>query len=296
MRMSQDAANVAVEFRGADQVSIDELVTTLNRCFAEYLVPARFDRAAIFDLIRVHSVDLSASVTVRCDGGDVGIALLARRGRSCRVAAMAIEPKFRARRIGTRMTEFLMRAAGDRGDRDFVLEAIEQNPAAVRLYQSAGFVTVRRLVGYRAEALDAVENSSLEMVDPVAVAEAVLRDGVEKLPWQIAPQALAALSPPHQAFRLGAAFAIVTNPSDVAITIRALVVDSAARRQGWGTRLLRALSARFPGRTWRTPLLVPEEIPHSFFARLDFRREPLTQVQMAYNLSLLRLKPEAGQH
>ncbi len=252
----------------------------MNRSFAGYLVPARFDRAAIFDLIRVHGVDLSVSVIVRCDGSDVGGALVARRGRSCRLAAMAIEPQFRGKRIGTRMSEFLIRAAVERRDREYVLETIEQNEA-LRLYQSAGFVAVRRLVGYRTEALDAIKDTSLEMVDPVAVAEAVLCCGVENLPWQIAPRTLAALASPHQAFRLGSAFAVLTNPSDATVTIRALVVDPAVRRQGWSTRLLQALSARFPGRTWKTSILVPEEIPHSFFARLNFRQEALTQIQMA---------------
>ena len=49
-------------------------------------------------------------------------------------------------------------------------------------------------------------------------------------------------------------------------------------------RLLRALSARFPGKQWRFSIVIPEEIPEAFFSKLNFRKDRLSQIQMARTL------------
>ena len=273
-----------VEYRNVDTFELAELAAMLNRCFEGYFFPAHFDRLAIARMIRVDSVDLSASVAIQHGGTTAGVALVARRGWNCRLAAMAIDPNFRGQRIGTGLTDFLIRAARERGDCFFALEVIEQNAPAVRLYQAAGFTSVRRLVGYTADAIAEKEDEGLVEIDPVEAGIAVSRWGIENLPWQISPHALTALGPPHRAFRLGPAAALMSNPAAEQVTLCTLVVECTARRQGWATRLLMALSARFPGKKWRFPILMPGEIPESFFTRLGFRKESLTQVQMARSL------------
>jgi ribosomal protein S18 acetylase RimI-like enzyme len=282
--MMQQEEKSQIQYRSADTFAVDELVATLNRCFEGYLFPVRFDRQNVFKMVRVDGADLSASVVIQYEGKIAGVALIARRGWNCRLASMSIDPNFRGKRIGTMLTEFLIGAARERGDRHCVLEVIEQNEPALRLYQSAGFVPVRRLLGYSTEAIEGKEDAALEEVDPVDVGVAVSRWGVDDPPWQISPHTLTALGPPHRAFRLGPAAATISNPAAESITLCALVVDSSARRQGQATWLLRALSARFPGKKWKAPILVPEEIPETFFTRLNFRKERLTQLQMARQL------------
>lgn len=273
-----------IEYRNIDAFELGELVAILNRCFEGYLFPIHFDRPAIARMIRVDSVDLSASVAVQQGGKIAGVALVARRGWNCRLAAMAIDPNFRGLRMATDLTGFLMRAAHERGDRSFVLEVIEQNAPAVRLYKAAGFTPVRRLVGYTADCIAATEAAGLEEIDPVEVGMAVHLWGADDLPWQIAPHALMALGPPHRAFQLGPAMALMSNPAADQVKLCTAVVEPAARRQGWGTRLLGALSARFPGKKWKFPILMPEEIPEPFFTRLGFRNESLAQIQMTRSL------------
>lgn len=270
-----------LEYRSADSISVDELIATLNRGFENYFVPIRLDSRALLRMIRVDSVELSASVVAQHGGKHGAIALVARRGWTCRLAAMAIDPDWRGKRIGTHLTQFLLRAARERGDRHFVLECIEQNTPGVRLYQSAGFAAVRRLVGYTADSIASQEDAALEEIDATAVAAAVSRWSVPNLPWQISPHVLTALGPPHRAFRLGSALALFSDPAAETVTLSALVVDPDARRRGWATRLLRALSARFPGKKWRFSIVIPEEIPGDFFSKLNFRKERLTQIQMA---------------
>ena len=273
-----------VEFRNIYGLDLAETSAILNRCFAGYFFPAHFDRPSLAKMIRVDSVDLAASIIAEREGEPVGVALVARRGWNSRLAAMAIDPDARGQRVGTAFADHLVHAARLRGDRSFELEVIEQNAPALRLYEQAGFTRVRRLVGYAAESIAAATEPALTEVDLVEAAMSVSRWGVESLPCQISPPALTALGPPHRAFRLGPASAIMSHPAVGSVTLCALVVEPGARRQGWATRLLQGLSAQFSGMKWRLPILIPEEIPKAFFTRLGFRKESLTQIQMTRTL------------
>src|SRR5262245_44386687 len=115
---------IPIEYRPADAFAVDELVATLNRCFAGYLVPVHFDRKAIFQIIRTDSVDLSASIVIEREGLALGVGLIARRGWNSRLASMCIDPKFRRQQLGTQLTQFLIRSARERGDRHLALETI----------------------------------------------------------------------------------------------------------------------------------------------------------------------------
>src|SRR6185369_5116052 len=116
-----------LEFQTADQVPLSDLVSLMNHGFEGYLVKIHVEQAGFLNLIRVDSVDLTASVVVRCSGQNAGIALVARRGWNSRLAAMAIAPEFRGRRIGSALVAHLLQAAAARSDREFLLETIEQN-------------------------------------------------------------------------------------------------------------------------------------------------------------------------
>src|SRR4051794_8780744 len=79
-----------LKFQSADQLPLPELASLVNHCFQGYLVKVHLDHTAIFNTIRVDSVDLAASVVVHCSGQQAGIALVARRGWNSRLAAMAV--------------------------------------------------------------------------------------------------------------------------------------------------------------------------------------------------------------
>jgi ribosomal protein S18 acetylase RimI-like enzyme len=95
-------------------------------------------------MLRKDSVDLSASRVLVADEEPSGIALITRRGRTSRLAAMGISEGLRGRAAGTWLMEKLIREACERQDREMVLEVIEGNEPAVRLFQNYGFQTIRR--------------------------------------------------------------------------------------------------------------------------------------------------------
>src|SRR5262245_49406931 len=89
-----------LEFRSAAQMPLEEVAATATRGFEGYFVPIRLDGPSLLSMVRVDSVDLAASVVALRDAQPAGVALVARRGWSCRLATMSVEPQSRGQRIG----------------------------------------------------------------------------------------------------------------------------------------------------------------------------------------------------
>ncbi len=100
-----------IEFCRAAQMSLEEIAATVTRGFEGYFVPIRVDATALLNAVRVDSVDLEASIVTLRGGKAVGVALVARRGWTSRLAAMSIEPQSRGQRIGSQLTQHLIQAA-----------------------------------------------------------------------------------------------------------------------------------------------------------------------------------------
>jgi ribosomal protein S18 acetylase RimI-like enzyme len=184
--------------------------------------------------------------------------------------------------VGRELLRRLLDEARGRGDHSVLLEVIESNAPAVALYERTGFQVRRRLVGW--EGTPPEHAAPLEEIPLSTALAVILREGEPGLPWQLAPETLAGLTTPTRAFRLGAAVAVVleTGPQDV--MLRSVVVPGEQRRRGEGSRLLRALAARLPGRRWRIPAIVPESLGAGFFAAQGLRRQTLTQLEMVHGL------------
>jgi ribosomal protein S18 acetylase RimI-like enzyme len=253
----------------------------LNRAFADYVVQVRFTEALLWQVARVDGIDFSASCVVRMDGQPVGAALVARRGWTSRVAGMALLPAARRRRGGRALMEHLIVEAKARGDRRMVLEVIESNVAAVRLYEAVGFQRVRRLVGFAGPPpANLVAVPTLAEVDLRSVAAALMRQEAINWPWQLAGETIAQLTPPAVSYALDGAWVVLMNPAGPQVTIRALAVDGDEGREARAVRLLRAVMARHPATGWRMSALWPEELG-SWFTGAGLERQELAQWQMA---------------
>ena len=260
-------------------VSAEQASALFNRCFEGYLVPVHLEAASFAGLARSETIDLAASLRVEEEGQCRAISLVARRGRVSRVAAMAVAPEGRRQGLGRELLERLLFDALHRGDSRLVLEVIEQNEAAVRLYESAGFTRVRRLVGYTRRPA-AIAGEELVEIETSEVAAMVGSHGMSDLPWQIDASSIAQASLPSRAYRLGPACAAVSDPAGASAVVRCLVVDSDERRQGWGGSLLRSVVALNPEATWRVIAICPEEVPARLFESAGFERDTLSQLQM----------------
>lgn len=258
----------------------------MQHCFEGYLVPVRPTPESWERRFRGEHLDPWSSRIYQRGGQAVAVLFITRRGWTSRVGGMAVATDARRGGLGRRVMRDAVAGAKERGDRVLLLEVIEQNTTAVRLYKSLGFRMVRRLVGYRRETQPASgAGDALREIDPLEFARVAHRESDADLPWMISPETLMAATAPARAFALeDGAYALVANPDAETLTLTAIVVPRAHRRQGWGTRMLRALEAAFPGRPWQAVALIPENMAPGFFEQAGWERQGISQLEMRLEL------------
>jgi ribosomal protein S18 acetylase RimI-like enzyme len=262
--------------------SILEIAAVLTQGFAGYLVPINITAEALLQMARQLSIDFTTSYMLCWEEHPVGAALVGRRGWSSRLAAMSIVPEHRGRGAGAYLLQQLIADSKARGERAIVLEVIEQNEPAVKLYQKVGFTTVRRLTGYTKTTATAPAPShpaELQEIDLPTLARQVLQHGPVDLPWQLSGQTLGNFSLPTHAYQLDSAFLALSDPTQAKVVIYSLLTLPAARGQGQARQIVEAALQQFPDRAWVVPALCPEEFG-GFFEHLGFVKGEISQWQM----------------
>jgi ribosomal protein S18 acetylase RimI-like enzyme len=274
----------------ASEYPLLDLAELLNRGFEGYFVPINFNVNALLNIVRKDGIDLTSSRVLIADGEPAGVALIARRGWTSRLAAMGIATETRGMGAGFWFMQQLIREACDRGEHEMFLEVIEQNGPAVHLYEKCGFEIVRRLISLiRKEAVEEQPRELREM-DVREAAAWVTQYGLSNLPWQLSGESLAQMNPPVCAYRNEGACIIISDPQVNDIVIWALVVEPHARDNGLGQETLKAIMTQYPMKTWHVPAILPEELG-KVYERAGFIREQLSQWQMKLNLPDLNPHP-----
>ena len=271
------------ETKSASDTSLFDLVEILNRGFEGYFVPITFNLNAFLNMLHRDGIDLTCSRLLLAKGEPAGIALLARRGWTSRLAAMGIASEIRGKGAGTWFMKQLIQEACDRGEREMVLEVIEQNEPAVHLYEKSGFDVVRRLISFTCK--DAVEDvgSELEEIDIRQAANRIMQYGLTNLPWQLSGESISQFDPPARAYQNEGAYIVISNPEAKDIAIWSLLVEPQQRGNGLGVQMLKSVIAYHPGKTWHVPAILPEELG-KVFERAGFVKEELSQWQMRLSL------------
>lgn len=275
---------MTVTFHPAIDYPPDTLVDLLNQGFADYVVNVQFERATLLSILTRDSVDLGLSRVAADQENPVGIALIARRGWSARLAAMCVAPDFRGRGVGTALLNNIEESLTAHNIGQFQLEVVEQNGAAAQLYKRVGFQTIRRLVSLSADSYTAVdEPPQLEEVDIATVATLVTAHPLSDLPWQLSGTSIMVSGSPSRAYHQNGGYIVISDPAQPSLSVRSLYVPPGQRRKGLGTALLRSILACLPGKKWSIPPVCPEEIS-DLFTRNGFQIERLSQLQMKKKL------------
>jgi GNAT superfamily N-acetyltransferase len=260
-----------------------DLLNHLNLAFEGYVVPVNFNLVQLLTMLRRDSIDLTSSRVLLADGQPVGVALIARRGWSSRLAAMGIAKEYRGQGNGTWFMEKLIEEARERNDHEMNLEVIEQNEPAVRLYKKEGFQTIRKLIGLQYKNGAETPKIELEEIDLREMGKLVMQYGLHDLPWQLSGESVAVLYPPSCAYKYGKTYIAISNPSANDVVIHSLLVEPDARGNGLAVEMLRHVIAKHPGRVWHVPAIWPEEFG-AIFESAGFERESLSQWQMRFSL------------
>lgn len=261
-----------------------DLVDYLNQGFESYFVPIQFNGSQFLTMVRKDGLDLTISRVLLADGVPCGVALIARRGWTSRLAAMGIAIHMRGKGAGIWFMQELLREACERGEHEMVLEVIEQNEPAVRLYKKSGFEIVRRLVGFERSAKSPgfapeVGDFGLQEIDIRTVSNLISYFGLPDLPWQLSGESIAQTNPPARAYKSGPAYAVISNPNAEHVVIWTVLVEPEARGKHLGVQMLKTVIANHPGKTWHVSAIFPEEFS-KLFEQTGFEKEDLSQWQM----------------
>ena len=269
------------------EFSSAQLAAGLTACFEGYVQRFVLDAKGFESRFRGEGLDSLSSIYVTDNEAPVGICLIARRGWTCRVAAMAIAPAYRRRGIGKGLMGKVISEARDRGDRRLVLEVIEQNPSAIQLYEGVGLRRTRRLVGYRRPALgNSSDPRTMELVevDPLEVVRRMATECEDNLPWDFKPENLSSKGPPVMGLRLGGAYALVVDTEGERAIIWSFFTERASRRAGEGSRLIGAIAEKFSTKAVVTPVALPDDLAPEFFEANGFDVSDISQFEMAIDL------------
>jgi ribosomal protein S18 acetylase RimI-like enzyme len=270
----------SLSLKPANEFTIPFLADLMTRSFEGYFVPVNITDIILLTMLRRDGVDLTASRVIMKDNEPSGLALIARRGWTSRLAAMGIVSTARNGGTGTWAMQQLVAEAQARGEKEMLLEVIEQNTAGVKLYEKIGFTKVRRLVGYRLENPQVESSEELKEIDICELAREVSYHGLANLPWQLSGTTIAHHTPPSRAFRLNDAYCLISNPEALDVSISSVLVKTDSRGAGQSGVLMRALFARFPNKVWHVSPIFPEEMG-VIFEQVGMTHETLSQWQMS---------------
>jgi GNAT superfamily N-acetyltransferase len=272
-----------LQYQSAVDFSLSDLSQLINRAFTGYVGGnVQLNPSTLATFLAADDVNLGLSVVAMRGSDPVGISLHARRSTMLRVALFGVTPESQGQGVGKLLLQHIREAAKARGEMFLTLEVIEQNPRGVKLYEGFGFKPLRRLMGYVGTNLQG-EAALLREIPWDYAARRISAWSPSDLPWQCSGETVMKYTPPHIAYRMSegdeASYAVISDPDAERIIIRGLAVPPEHQRKGIGTRLVSALIAAHPGKTWSVRPTCPEEYG-ALFTRNGFSPESINQFQM----------------
>jgi GNAT superfamily N-acetyltransferase len=266
-------------------LSIEELAEGMTSCFEGYIVPAHFTAPLLASMIRAESIDLATSLVALDEGKVMAAALVARRGKIARVAAMGVATVVRRQGLGRQILTQAIDEARKRGESEMVLEVIEQNPTAIALYEGLGFVIKHRLLGFKATlSSELLLGPELEEIEPIEVADVLRSRGPDAASWSMSATTVANMAMPSMGVRFGDVYAAIGPPVDNRVSCRSLAFkDGPDLKKAKG--MLQALATRFPDHQFWMPAFFPEHEYKDALVGAGMELDTISQYQMALSLS-----------
>jgi GNAT superfamily N-acetyltransferase len=274
-----------LEIIPAHDVPISEQAKIFTEAFAGYVGGSfEMDAPALSRFIFHQGADICHSRFARTAEGLAGLAYVNRTGNISRVGGMAVVPAARRAGVARQLLTHLLEEARTRGDQAMMLEVIEQNLAAHRLYLQQGFRETGHLLSWRRKA-GAPASESTQPLEEISLIRATqIPSALEypDLPWPITRHALEKSAAKH-AFRNGQTLIVTGDLEVTPVRVHAL---SCSDRMDWAAlrETLGSLLQRYPDHEFFTPPVFPEVYGQEVFQPLGFAQEPMSQFLMRYDL------------
>lgn len=251
------AGATAPSITAASDWPAEALLEAFDDAFSDYIAGAPDIALAAWPVfLRRQGIDLAASRVVADAGRILAFSLVAplADGRT-RLATMGARREARGSGAARALLARSIADSRERGDRWIELEVFAQNPRALALYRSHGFVAVAELFGYERApaAAPADHDAAIETVDIEDAIRWLEDAAIDALPWQVSAQAIALAATPPSAWRRGRAQLLFHARGEQRVVVASLV-DLGATQQD-ARVLLRALANAHPNATLAMPQL-----------------------------------------
>ncbi len=141
--------NQHVRLVPASQFSIGELTYAYNQTRVDYLVPMPMTEARLLSYVEAYDIDMERSQVV-VEGGEIlGLAMLGVRPERTWVTRLGVLPAARRSGIGEALIHALLDETRKLGCTTSLLEVIQGNLPAYRLFRKMGFHDTRELLVLR---------------------------------------------------------------------------------------------------------------------------------------------------
>ncbi len=256
------------------------LAGVLNACYEGYPAPIHFNADQYEFFVRSHDVDLGLSVVAEVGGELVGLAQLGRRGGRGWVVGVGVRPEHRRQGMARAMVETLIANARAAGMERLQLEVLQQNEAALALYQDLGWRIERELLTWSRPAEQGplpIPPELLVEMDPMTLLESGFGWHDQPVCWQRERVTLSRF--PAAGLRgwtvlrddrpMG--YVLGFSPHDGHMTLADVVVDPAYGIRSAGRPLIQALHLRFQDTTTRLTNEPVDSVLNHLFAALTYR-------------------------
>lgn len=136
----------SIRLRHVARGELDELVGAQNEIFSDYIMPMRSSAAFFVDFLQSVGGRME-NVIIALDGNRiVGYVNPVVDGKEAWIGGVGVVPGYRGKGLGTRLMQAAEEFSRDRGAEASILEVIEGNEKAHRLYKTLGYEDRRRYI------------------------------------------------------------------------------------------------------------------------------------------------------
>ena len=131
--------NAHVEIARIDPLRIDDLVEAQNEIFSDYVIPMRSSKVFFLEFLRTVGGQLKDVLVARVDDRIVGYVNPVVDGAEAWIGGVGVVPAMRRRGVARTLMRAAEESAAERGAETIILEVIEGNLGALRLYEREGY-------------------------------------------------------------------------------------------------------------------------------------------------------------
>ena len=125
---------------------LDELILAQNDIFADYIIPLRSTNQFFLDYLKSVGGDLASVLVALDEKKIVGYVTPVIDGHEMWIGGLGVRPAYRSRGIGTKLLRAAEEVCKKKGVNTALLEVIEGNDRAQRLYERLGYKLTKKYV------------------------------------------------------------------------------------------------------------------------------------------------------